>query len=207
MVKTGLQSGSGNQKLLSPSTIIVSMVSCLPMWDILDLPLIVLDEGSFWFRFRFIIHRPQKLDNRAEAEPSTALAKYCNMWDNGSHSLMITRQMTTEAWWRRGNTLTSHCYGPCLSPGCCLGSTLTPDRMWDVFRSSQPMPGGFPLGVFFHPEKGSKLFQLEPFHKANWPGQNLFLVTWKQWLYLLPQKLVMHHCTGNKNHNGVFPKL
>ena len=46
-----------------------------------------------------------------------------------------------EAWWHRGNTFASHHYG--------LGSTL--GCMWDVFHSSQPMPGGFPLGVFFHP--------------------------------------------------------
>ena len=40
--------------------------------------LIVLGESSFWFRFRFIIHRSQwlKLDYRAEAEPKTALTKY-----------------------------------------------------------------------------------------------------------------------------------
>ena len=49
-----------------------------------------------------------------------------------------------------------------------LGSTL--GRMLDVFHPSQPMPGGFPLGVFFHPQKGSKLFHLEPSHKANWPS-------------------------------------
>ena len=49
-----------NQKLLSPSTIKVSMVCCLPMWDILDLPLIVLGESSFWLRFRFISHRSQR---------------------------------------------------------------------------------------------------------------------------------------------------
>ena len=39
-----------------------------------------------------------------------------------------------------------------------LGSTPTPSHMWDVFHPSQPMPGGFPLRVFFHPQKGSKLF-------------------------------------------------
>ena len=46
--------------------------------------------------------------------------------------------------------------------------------MWDVFHPSEPMPGGFPLWVFFHPQKGSKLFRLELSHKADWPGQNLF---------------------------------
>ena len=64
----------------------------------------------------------------------------------------------TEAWWRRGNTLASHHYD--------LGLTLSPGRMWDVFHPSQPIPGGFPLGVFFHPQKGSKLFCLELSHKA-----------------------------------------
>ena len=58
-----------------------------------------------------------------------------------------------------------------------LSLDSTPGRMWDVFHPSQPMPGGFPLGVFFHPQKGSKLFHMEPSHKANWPGQNLFWVT------------------------------
>ena len=57
-------------------------------------------------------------------------------------------------------------------------------EMWDVFHPSQPMPGGFPLGVFFHPQRGSKLFWLEPSHKADWPGQNLFWVMYNQWLYL-----------------------
>ena len=60
-------------------------------------------------------------------------------------------------WWRRGNTFASQRYGPGSTPGC----------MWDVFHPSQPMPGGFPLGVFFHPQKGSKLFQLELSHKAD----------------------------------------
>ena len=40
------------------------------------------------------------------------------------------------------------------------GSTL--GHMWDVFHPSQPMPGGFPLSTFFHPQKGSKSFRLEP---------------------------------------------
>ena len=57
--------------------------------------------------------------------------------------------------------LASHCSG--LSPGCCLGLTLC--HTWDVFHPSQPMPAGFPLGVFFHPQKGSKLFQLKASHK------------------------------------------
>ena len=75
------------------------------------------------------------------------------------------------SWWHRGNTFTSHRYG--------LGLTLIPGHMWDVFHPSQLMPGGFPLGVFFHPQKGSKLFrfQLELSHKAHRPGQNLFWVT------------------------------
>ena len=30
--------------------------------------------------------------------------------------------------------------------------------MWDIFHPSQPMPGGFPWGVFFHHKKDSKLF-------------------------------------------------
>ena len=67
------------------------------------------------------------------------------------------------------NTFASRCYG--------LGLILTVGYMWDVFHPSQPMPGGFPLGVFFHPQKGSNLFHLELSHKANWPGQNLFWVT------------------------------
>ena len=37
---------------------------------------------------------------------------------------------------------------------------LSPGHMWDVFHPSQSMPSGFPLGVFFHPQKGSKLFHL-----------------------------------------------
>ena len=60
------------------------------------------------------------------------------------------------------------------------------DRMWDVFHPSQPMPGGFPLRVFFHPQKGLKLFWLEPSHKANqpvrtcsrWGKINGFAFTW-----------------------------
>ena len=79
----------------------------------------------------------------------------------------MTLRQVTEAWWRCGNTFASHRYGPGSTPG----------HMWDIFHPSQPMPGGFPLGVFFHPQKGSKLFHLEPSHKANWPGQNLFWVT------------------------------
>ena len=75
----------------------------------------------------------------------------------------------TEAWWRRGNTFASHRYS--------LDLTLTPGHMWDVFHPSQLMPGGFPLGVFFQPQTGSKLFQLELSHKADWPGQNLLWVT------------------------------
>ena len=62
---------------------------------------------------------------------------------------------------------------------------------WDVFHPSQPMPRGFPLRVFFHPQKGLKLCQLEPSHKADWPGQNLFWVTKNQWLYLSPLLLRM----------------
>ena len=61
------------------------------------------------------------------------------------------------AWWRCGNTFTSHCYG--------LGSTPTPGHMWDKytlkFHPSQPMPDGVPLGVFLYPQNGSKLFRLE----------------------------------------------
>ena len=57
----------------------------------------------------------------------------------------------TEAWWRRSSTFASYRYGPGSTPGC----------VWDVFHPSQPMPCGFPLGVFFHPQKGSKLFHLE----------------------------------------------
>ena len=55
---------------------------------------------------------------------------------------------------------------------------LSPGHMWDVFHPSQPMPGGFPLRGFLPPSEGlEKLFRLEPSHKANWPGQNLFWVT------------------------------
>ena len=64
------------------------------------------------------------------------------------------------------HTFTSHRYGLSLSPSCCcdwcLGSTL--GNMWDVFHPSQPMPGSFPLGVFFHPQNCSKLFHLEQSH-------------------------------------------
>ena len=70
-------------------------------------------------------------------------------------------------WWRRGSTFTSHCYG--------LGSTPTMGHMWDVFHPSQPMPGGFPLWVFFHPQKDLRLFHLEPSHKANWAWPELVL--------------------------------
>ena len=45
-----------------------------------------------------------------------------------------------------------------------------------VFHPSQPMPGGFPLEVFFHPQKGTNLFQLEPSYKVDSPGQNVFWV-------------------------------
>ena len=69
---------------------------------------------------------------------------------------------TREAWC--SNTFASHL--------CGLGLTLTLGCMWDVFHPSQPMSGGFPLGVFFHTQKGSKLFCLELSHKASWPGQN-----------------------------------
>ena len=75
--------------------------------------------------------------------------------------------LAVEALWRRGNTFASNRYSLVSTLGC----------MWDVFHPSQPMPGGFPLEVFFHPQKGSKLFHLEPSHKANWPVQNLFWVT------------------------------
>ena len=81
--------------------------------------------------------------------------------------------LTLKAWWHCGNMFASHRYS--------LGST--PSCMWDVFHPSQPMPGGFPLGVFY-PQKGSKLFQLELSHKADWPGLNLFWVTQNQCLYL-----------------------
>ena len=37
---------------------------------------------------------------------------------------------------------------------------------------------------FLPPSEGLKLFHLEPSHKANWPGQNLFWVSQNQWLYL-----------------------
>ena len=74
-------------------------------------------------------------------------------------------KVTTEAWWRSGNTFASYRYSLSSSPhGCCMVLTLT--HMWDVFHPSQPMPGGFPLRVFFHPQKGLKLFHLEPSHKA-----------------------------------------
>ena len=45
-------------------------------------------------------------------------------------------------------------------------------HMWDVFHPSQPMPGGFPHGVFFHPQKGSKFFSFEPALKSisSWLG-------------------------------------
>ena len=35
---------------------------------------------------------------------------------------------------------------------------------------------GMSFTLHSHPQKGSNLFHLEPFHKANWPGQNLFWV-------------------------------
>ena len=50
-------------------------------------------------------------------------------------------------------------------PGLTLG------RICDVFHPSHPMPGGFPLGIFFHPQKGSKLSRLEPYHKADGPAR------------------------------------
>ena len=75
--------------------------------------------------------------------------------------------MTVEAWGRRGNMFASHRYS--------LDSTL--GHMEDVFRPSQPMPAGFPIGVFLHPQKGSKLFWIKLSNKADWPGQNLFWVT------------------------------
>ena len=74
-----------------------------------------------------------------------------------------------EAWWHHSNTFTSHRYD--------LDLTLTPGCMWDVFHPPQSMLGGFSLGGFFHPQEGSKLVQPKPSHKANKPGQNLFLVT------------------------------
>ena len=57
-----------------------------------------------------------------------------------------------EAWWCHGNTFASHRYGPGSTLGC----------MWDVFHPLQIMLGGFLLIVFFHPQKGLKLFHLEP---------------------------------------------
>ena len=74
-----------------------------------------------------------------------------------------------EACWCRGNTFASYHYS--------LGLTLTLNCMWDVFHPSQSMSGGFPLVVFFHPQRGSKLFHLELSHKASLGlGQNLFYV-------------------------------
>ena len=83
----------------------------------------------------------------------------------------VIEKKTCKIWafFKRRDAFASHRYG--------LGSTLTLGHMWDIFHPSQPMPGGFPLGVFFHPQKGSNLFLLEQSHKANWPGQNLFWVT------------------------------
>ena len=89
----------------------------------------------------------------------TSPREQTNGWEN----------ITLEAWWRRGNMFASHCYG--------LGSTLIPGPRWDVFHPSQPMPGGFPHRVFFHAQKGSKLFRLEPSHKTRGLGQNLLWVT------------------------------
>ena len=78
-----------------------------------------------------------------------------NLQENKAESL---RRIQLIACWRRGNTFAaSHRYGPDLTLG----------DMWDVFHPSQPKPDGFPLGVFFHPQKGSKLFHLEPSHKAD----------------------------------------
>ena len=80
-------------------------------------------------------------------------------------------------WWHRKtrSPLTAM-----ASPDCCLWLGLTQCHMWDVFRPSQPMPGGFPLGVFVHPQKGSKFFWLEPSHKANWPGLARTCSVWRK---------------------------
>ena len=73
-----------------------------------------------------------------------------------------------EAWWHCGNTFASHCYD--------LGSILTFGPHVGCLSSiSMPMLGGFPLGVFFHPQKGLKLFRLEPSHKAYLPLPELVL--------------------------------
>ena len=43
--------------------------------------MIVLDEGTFWFRFRSIIQflALWSMDEKAEAEPKTSLAKVLSM--------------------------------------------------------------------------------------------------------------------------------
>ena len=85
------------------------------------------------------------------------------------HHLISSITSITEAWWCHGNTFASHATAWVrlwVQAACGMSFTL----------HSQCLVG-FPLGAFFHPQKGSKLFCLELSHKANWPAQNLFWVT------------------------------
>ena len=82
---------------------------------------------------------------------SVILQKACTHWCTEMGSVPIhcdiCRVRTLppiEAWWRRGNTFTSHRYGPGSSPGCCLGLTLSSCGMSFTLHSQCLVV--FPLG-------------------------------------------------------------